>query len=938
MSEKYVVIDTETTGNAPKKGDKIIQIGAAVIEDNQVKQTFSTFVRPFQHIPVFIKQLTGISNEDVKNAPSFSEIAPELLELLENAYFIAHNVPFDLNFINQELIQAGYRPFNGPTIDTVECARFLYPTAPGYQLSQLADWLNITHDRPHQADSDAIVTAYLWLNMKEKLFHLPAPTLKSLISLAVYMDSDIGSLIKHAHTLNKHHTLSEEDGIEIYKGLAIKKLEPLQKKEQTSKENILGEKDFFSTDGMLARSWSDYEPRQGQDQIAKAVKKAFQMREHLLIEAGTGIGKSLSYLVPALFYCKEADRRVVVSTHTVNLQEQLMAKEIPLLRKILPFHFNAVVMKGRNHYLCLRKFKQLLNTAPSTYEEVLGLAQILTWILETNTGDVEEINIAGGSSSSFWEKMMSDETTFSEASSSWFPKNYYNRIREQAKHADLLITNHALLFSDLSKDSGFLPSYKNVIVDEAHHLEDLAAKNLGLEVNYLDLTQIFHKLGLMDKTGYFQRLMVYEQSVHQHFSSSWYQYREDHFTLLKYEVDELFRMLYQFCMKTVQTKQTDVGRISIRYIPSIELSSDWQVIQDSLKRVLVLFEGEANEWLSFYQHLSSHAPSGSLEYGLLYDFKAAVKEAEDVCDQLFALLMEKDENYVYWMEIDKKGAANAAYLYARPVDVSDLLADRFFAKKDSVVLTSAALTVENSFTYVMEKWGLVDFAPSVLQLPSPFEYDKKAKVFIPEDMAAIKDGEKEFIIQTAEFIYQAASVTEGKMLVLFTSFDMLKKTYYQLRQWDEASNFVVIGQGLKSGSRLKLLKAFKQYDNAILLGTNAFWEGIDIPGQDLSCLVIVRLPFSPPNEPVAQARMEKIKSAGGNPFREVSLPQAVLRFKQGFGRLIRHQNDKGVVIVLDKRILQSKYGMHFIQSLPKLPVVHKPVDSVLNDIAAFLGD
>ncbi|MFB4163385.1 ATP-dependent DNA helicase DinG [Alteribacillus sp. JSM 102045] len=936
MSEKFVVIDTETTGNAPKKGDKIIQIGAAVIENDQIKETFSTFVRPFQHIPVFIQQLTGIRDEDVISAPAFFETAPYLLELLEGAYFVAHNVPFDLNFINQELIQAGYEPYSGPAIDTVECARFLYPSAPAYQLSQLADWLNIYHDRPHQADSDAIVTAHLWLKMKEKLFHLPAATLKWLKGLAVHMESDISSIISNAYKVNKRNDTIENNGIEIYKGLAIKKHEPW--KQNSNTEKISGEEEFFSGSGLLAESMTGYEQRIGQQEMASAIREAFHAREHLLIEAGTGIGKSLSYLVPALYYCKTADRRVMVSTHTVNLQEQLMEKEIPLLHKILPFEFNAILFKGRNHYLCLRKFKQLLNTAPSTYEEVLGLAQILIWILETSTGDVEEINIAGGSNSAFWEKVRSDETTFSQASLEWSSKNYYNRAIEKTNQADLIITNHALMFTDLSKEQSILPSYKNIIVDEAHHLEELASKKLGLEVNYFDLTQVFHRLGFMDKNGLFQRLMVYEQSVHHHFASHWYQRREDHFILLKYEVDELFRLLHHFCLEKAPKKQTDVGRISVRYDLSKEVSSNWKVIQDSLKRILILFEEEAEAWLTFYNYLSSCVPSNSLEYGLLHDFKAAAKDAEQVCDQLFSLLLEHDENCVYWMEIDKKGAANAAYLYARPVDVSELLADQFFAEKDSVVLTSAALTVDGSFSYVIKKWGLQDFAPQTLQLPSPYDYKNKAKVFVPDDMAAIKDGEKEFIVQTAEFIYHTASITEGKMLVLFTSFDMLKKTYYQLRMWDEASDFVLIGQGLKSGSRLKLMKAFKQYENAILLGTSSFWEGIDIPGEDLRCLVIVRLPFSPPNEPISQARMEKVRTEGGNPFQEVSLPQAVLRFKQGFGRLIRHKNDKGVVVVLDKRISQSAYGKYFIQSLPSLPVVKKPTDSVLNDIASFLHE
>ncbi|SDH06589.1 ATP-dependent DNA helicase DinG [Alteribacillus persepolensis] len=930
MKNKFVVIDTETTGNAPKKGDKIIQIGAAVIENNKVQQTFSTFVRPYQHIPIFIQQLTGITDEDVQQAPSFKETAPQLLELLQDAYFVAHNVPFDLHFINQELIQAGFSPFHGPAIDTVECARFLYPTAPGYQLSQLAEWLHIDHDRPHQADSDAIVTAYLWLNMKKKLYTLPYETLDELRKLAVHMDSNLSAFIQEAMLTTKKQI---EKDIEHYKGLAIKKHEPIPPKQthfQAQGETTFTEA-FFSADGTLSGRWAGFEYRQGQEKIADAVSDALENRSHLLLEAGTGIGKSLAYLVPVVQFSKQQGRRVVVSTNTTNLQAQLMQNDIPLLKKVLPHEFEAVTLKGKQHYLCLRKFRQLLHTAPATYEEVLGLAQVLVWILETDTGDVEEINIAGGSNSAFWEKVRSDESSLS-----WYAKNYYYRAVENAKHADVIVTNHALLFADVSNGNGLLPSYKHVVVDEAHHLEEVAAKSLGMQVDYFHVTQVFHKLGVAEESGDFQRLRTVEETMCPYFGEGWHQQRKDAFTLLKYEADELFRMLHHYSLKTVNQKETDIGKVSVRYRPQKELSPLWEAVKESLKRVLLLFEEEAQAWHRFVHHLQDYIDTGSLEQGLLHDFHAAVTEAEEMCDVLFHLIAEEDPNYVYWMEVDKKGAANAAYLYARPIDVSEKLADSFFAQKDSVILTSATLTVDDSFSYVMKKWGLLDVAPPALQLSSPFAYEKNARLFVPSDITTVKDNEQDFIQETAAFIYQTASITEGKMLVLFTSFDMLKKTYYQLKQWDEASDFALIAQGLKTGSRLKMMKSFQQYNKAILLGTNAFWEGIDIPGEDLSCLIIVRLPFAPPNEPVLQARTEQVKREGGSPFKELSLPQAVLRFKQGFGRLIRHKRDKGVVVVLDKRMMTSSYGRYFLQSIPALPVAHKPMDDILNDIADFL--
>ncbi|MFZ4452310.1 ATP-dependent DNA helicase DinG [Salibacterium aidingense] len=931
MSRKFVVVDTETTGNAPKKGDKIIQIGLAVIEDGSVTETFSSFIQPHRPIPAFIQQLTGIEQEDVQTAPEFLEIAPLLLEKLENAFFVAHNVRFDLHFINNELEEAGFPAFKGKVIDTVEFSRILYPRAPGYQLSQLAEWLQISHSRPHQADSDAQVTADLLLLLFDKFSQLPAPAWKGLRSLASHLESDILPLTK---SWENNPAWSEKYDIVEYKGIALKRPERPAAGERTKKPEE-GSGRFFSPGGLLSTVWKDFDYREGQEKMAEEVETAMENRRHLLVEAGTGIGKTLAYLVPSLYFSKHTGKRVIVSTHTITLQEQLIQKEIPLLKKAVPFSISVFLLKGKSHYLCLRKFKQMLGTAPASYEEVLGLAQILIWILETETGDVEEINLPGGANSLFWEKVCTDDSYGSRASGQWADYNFYERAKARAETADILITNHALLFTEMKRGDQLLPENKHVVIDEAHHLDDLASKHLGEEVSYFYFNQVLNRIGMLEEIGIFQRLLVFEQSSIGHFSSSWYQKREDYFTLLKYEIDELFRMIHHYCRKHSIPKRTDVGRLSLRYFPAQNADSEWTAVKDSLQRILYIFEEEERAWLSFYHQLSSVVPQGTNEEGLLHDFKSAAEDIEGMCLRLESLLLEEKDNYVYWMEIDKKGAANAAYLYNRPVDVSEQLADQFFARKDSVILTSAALTMKNSFSYVIRRWGLQDFGPKTLQLGSSFSIENRAKLMVPEDIRSIKQKEKDFIWDTAEFIYHAASITEGKMLVLFTSFEMLRQTYDQLKRWDEENIFTFIAQGVKSGSRSKLMKTFKQYEQAVLLGTNAFWEGIDIPGEDLSCLIIVRLPFPPPDEPITQARMEQVKQAGGNPFTEVSLPQAVLRFKQGFGRLLRHKNDRGVVIVLDKRIFQNRYGKDFIDSLPALPVLHKPVDHLLNEIALF---
>ncbi|SFL71577.1 ATP-dependent DNA helicase DinG [Salibacterium qingdaonense] len=936
MTKKYVVIDTETTGNAPKNGDKIIQIGAALIEDGRIEKVWSSFIQPHSSIPLFIQQLTGISSEDVKTAPEFAEIAPMLREWLEDSYFVAHNVPFDLQFINSELQQAGFPPFQGSALDTVELSRILFPSAPGYQLSRLTKWLGITHSRPHQADSDAWVTAALLLQLLNKLGGLPETTRKWLHSLAPHLESDVSSLMREPEL--KQHTVIHSDALWMeYKGIVFKR--PVE--DTTNRGNIEGrdgeEDSFFSPEGALdAADRETFEYREGQAAMADKVGRVLNERRHLLVEAGPGIGKTLAYLVPALYFSKRTRQCVLVSTNTIALQEQLMQKELPLLRQTIPFSFSMILLKGKSHYLSLRRFRQAIGTTTGSYEEILTIAQILVWILETDTGDVEEINIPGGTGNVFWEKVCTDDLDKRGHFPSWEALDYYPRAVKQAEQADIVITNHALLFTDMKNERGLLPSHQHVVIDEAHHLDELASRHLGVEISYFHVNQALNRLGVLEDTGLFQRLFVLEQDKAWAYSMSWFQKRQDYFTLLKYEIDELFRMVHEFCLQQAEPEHTDVGRLSLRYFPEHMHHPSWFGIQEALERALAVFSEEAEELETFSADFASRIHPDSPENGLLQDFSSALEEAASLFDYLHSLFMIEDSNHVYWMEVEKKGAANAAYLYRRPVDVSDLLADQLFAKKDSVIMTSASLTLKGSFSHVITKWGLDDFVPDTMQLFSPFPVHEQAKLLVPQNMPSVK--KRSFIREMAEFIFHTAHITEGKMLVLFTSFDMLRRTYDQLKQWDEDNQFSFIAQGVKSGSRSRLMKMFKQQEQAVLLGTNSFWEGIDLPGEDLSCLIIARLPFPPPDEPMTQARMEAAEKNGLSPFKNVSLPQAVLRFKQGFGRLIRHREDRGIVVVLDERMMTADYGKTFLESIPELPAAHQPVDRLLDDIASFFYD
>ncbi|MFV8828338.1 ATP-dependent DNA helicase DinG [Alkalihalobacterium sp. APHAB7] len=929
---RFVVVDIETTGHSPQQ-DRIIQIGAVLVQDGEIIERFTSFVNPQMNIPPFIESLTGISDEMVALAPTLEQVIPELLHMLEGSYFVAHNVQFDLSFLQAQLDEVGYHPFKGPILDTVELSRLLLPNEESYKLQQLAESFNFQHDRPHQADSDAEVTALLLLKMIHKLEGLPLVTLQKLKEITTRLKSDFNTLLEPiiSKRLTSYNEEVEQD-FDIYRQLAIRKktVEANGEEEVLITQSQLKDfvEDTFTNLSEMKKKFPNYAVRTGQLEMIEAVSDAYESRSHLLVEAGTGTGKSLGYLIPSVFYAKTYGRRVVVSTHTILLQQQLIDSDIPALKSMLPFTFKAALLKGRSHYLCLRKFEQRLqNHLDDNYDTLLSKGQILIWLTETTTGDVEELNLPSGGRS-FWLEIQSEPNSCSGPQCPWFSRCFYQHAKKMAQKADIIITNHALLFTDVAQNHSIIPSYSQAVIDEAHHFEDVASNHLGVSID-------FHQMAFL-----FNRLANSKQAISSVFgkcgqvpAADEKQSLEMKIETCKFEIDELFRMLHSYVIKMKKSSSTEVGRLSYRYCAPNEHGSLWQSILECGLRVYTFLK-ELNRQLEYYvQHLNDNVDDLSWEdRGTIADFQGVTNDFEETKQIIEQLLLEYDPNAVYWIEIEEKGAKNATYLFKKQVQLKETLADEFFAKKDSVILTSATLSVKESFSYFIERLGLEDFGPKSLIIPSPFDYRSQSKLYIPTDTFSINEEPELFVSDIAEKIIKIAHVTKGRMLILFTSFKMLKQTYQIIKERMGEDEFYLIGQGINSGSRTKLIKTFKQSDQAILFGTSSFWEGIDIPGEDLSCLVIIRLPFSPPDDPVLQARSEHMKLEGKNPFMNLALPQAIIRFKQGVGRLIRSEGDRGVIVVMDQRVNSTRYGKMFLLSVEDVPVLKVNTNELLTDL------
>lgn len=971
---RFIVVDFETTGSHPRHGDSIIQIGAVTIDDSIVTESFSTLINPGQAIPPFIQQLTGISDEMVADAPTLEEILPRFLPMLEGRTFVAHNASFDLQFLQEALLSQGYYTFDGYVLDTVELSRFLLPMQGSYRLGELADDLQIEHDRPHQADSDAMATAGLFLHLLDILEQLPLVTIQRLQMLVASFRSDLSELLRYVEmkkwssvegfadeglegggenqpldesATGRRQMPAESDKWDIYRQLALRKRPERLRASLKREERVTTPFDevveqMIAEKAAIAQNLPGYQRREAQESMMRAIFEAMESGSHLLVEAGTGTGKSLAYLLPSILWAKQHGEPVIISTNTIQLQEQLFHKEIPALTQSLPFSFRASTLKGRGNYLCLRKFEQSLDEATegSSQELLMVKGQMVAWLTQTETGDVEELSMPAAGQQ-YWQQVKSDTESCLHRKCPWFSRCYYFQAREKANEADLLIVNHALLVSDLQAEHRILPAHDIVVIDEAHHLEDVATHHMGKQFSTTQLLFLLDRANPSE--GSF--LKRFAEELHDHSSDEG---RDEvratigklqkAFPPLRDKALQLTQLIYQWAADRGE-ETSDTGRDTVRYRIS-SFSGKHERIRKTARRVMEemgVFAGDLDALLR-------RMPAGeqqSFELSSLFtDVSGLVKEWQAVLEMIHFFLLEAQDEYVSWMEIESRTPKKQVFFYAAPLDIASNLEEPLFAERRSVILTSATLTVKDSFSYILERMGL-DQLPEhrvrTLLLPSPFSYEKQGLLLIPSDLPLLgKESEQHYLEAVIQGCVDTVRAANGRTMILFTSYSMLRQVYQGMKEQLGEEGYTLLGHGIDSNNRTKLVRLFQREAKTVLLGTSSFWEGVDIPGEALSCLVIVRLPFTPPNHPVYQARAERLKERGQNAFMSLALPQAVIQFKQGVGRLIRHHEDRGAVIVLDARIVESRYGRSFLKSLPPFDVRTGPWTSLREEIRPYL--
>ena len=927
-----VSLDIETTG-LDESRESIIEIAAVKFNGRRVEAEFSTLVNPGKHIPDFISGLTGIDDAMVREAPRLRDIAPDLTAFVGDAPILGHNVKFDIGFLRK----AGLFQFQ-QTLDTYELASVLMPAASRYNLGSLGQQLNIPLPATHRALDDARVTQACYVRLLDLAAELPLETLQEIVELGNFVDWDAGWVFEQAlqavarEGIKPKRTQRASPRQPKPDTTTRKDSPPIQRSEEPTPLDPEEAASILDYGGPFSQYFEAYEHRGEQVEMLKAVTKSLSNGSHLMVEAGTGVGKSFAYLVPAAMFAVQNNMRVVVSTNTINLQDQLIKKDIPDLQAALSLDVRAAVMKGRANYLCPRRLEFMRTHGPSNANEMRVLAKIIVWKLDNHSGDRNEINLTGPIEREVWGRLSAEDDNCNTETclgrmGGTCP---FHRARQAAQSAHLLIVNHALLLSDVSTGSKVLPEYDYLIVDEAHHVESAVTSALSFRMTQNDLERMLKELG-GSSAGLLGRLLTETLNTLRPSDFGLLQQKAKRATDQAFRLEQLsnefFNVLGQFIALQREGQLQNNYSWQMRIVPATRTLPGWDEVE--------IMWGQTSETMSLllksldeiYKTLGEIYSEGhdNVEdvMGSLSTLVRRMTEAEAASSGL----MHKPSNeLIYWVEVNPRGERLS--LNAAPLRAGPLVEKHLWHEKACVVMASATMTTRGDFRYVRSTLSADEV--ETLALGSPFDYESSTLLYVANDIPEPNAYGYQQALDKA--ILSTAKTIGGRMLVLFTSYAALKKTAQAITGPLAREDIFVFEQG-EGASPNALLESFKSSDRAVLLGTRSFWEGVDVPGDSLSMVVITKLPFGVPSDPIIAARSELYEDS----FNEYYLPESILKFRQGFGRLIRTASDHGIVAVMDRRVLTKQYGKMFLESLPQCTSRQGPASGLAKMAGEWLG-
>jgi DNA polymerase-3 subunit epsilon/ATP-dependent DNA helicase DinG len=958
MPRTFVSLDLETTGLNPDK-DAIIEIGAMKFRDGEIVEEFTTLVNPGRPIPPEITMLTGITDRDVLGAPPFEHIEASLLRFVGQAPVVGHNVSFDLGFLRPHGLLNG-----NVGLDTWELATILLPAQPGYSLGALAERFDLGLTNAHRAANDARATGWLFERLNDEARRLPRAVLMEIARLAygsdwplaevfgaALMAAGVGRVPRDELPLDR----LAPDSVLFAPWRAAEPLTPREQPEPVDAEDLSA---MLRPGGAFSAAFPGYEFRPPQVDMLEAVAAAFNQGHHLMVEAGTGTGKSVAYLLPAIAFAAQNNTRIVVSTNTINLQDQLFKKDLPDLQHVLgkadltglrkPVRsaepFRAALLKGRSNYLCPRRLSALKARPNPSHDELRGIARILVWLPRTQTGDQGELSLPLPSDRFVWSQVSAENEgcSLDRCQREMGGRCFFYRARKQAEAAHVIVVNHALLMADAATENRVLPEYHHLVIDEAHHLEDAVTDQLSFKADGFTLAQLFNALypqggragtgaarsgasgrGKPTSTtagaasgrppGLLAELLTAVRAT-----TNDVQFHPIRDAIIRLQGDaeavhsrlEMFwEVLDDVVRELVPKVDNSDYDLRLRITAATRSQPIWVEIEVAWDNLGVLWGTLLRHIEALDEGLRSLQSADEGLNSLIEQLGASALSLVELQVQMEQWVMKPDPNNVYWVEVatpERQG--RRITLRAAPVHVGKLVQQNVLFKNDTVIMTSATLRTAGSFDYVRDRLCAGD--ADTATVGSPFDYQESTLLYLPSDLPEPNaPGYQTAVEQT---LIGLAKALGGRTLGLFTSYQQLRRTAQAIGPALTEAGITVLSQGSGS-SRHQILETFKAGNKTVLLGTRSFWEGVDVVGAALSALVLVRLPFAVPSDPVVAARSETFD----DPFYNYQVPDAILRFRQGFGRLIRSKTDRGVVVVLDKRLTSKGYGRLFLESLPE---------------------
>jgi predicted DnaQ family exonuclease/DinG family helicase len=928
--DNFVVFDLETTGT-DCYFDKIIEIAAVRYKDGEICSKFVHLIDPEIDISENISIITGITNKDVKGKPKIEEVLPDFIEFVQDYPLVAHNISFDIGFINEsikradEILILGSKSF----YDTLLLSQIFFPVeVSNHKLSTLTEFFGSGSENLHRAYNDCEAAGHLFLKIIERAMNSTDSVIKKLVEVSgksnlIFVKDFFYNLGNYFLKTSFSRKMKMKEKPFSFSNILYQDSLPEENDlSDMSRKDIIDK--IFSTDGAISRIINNFEYREEQHIMAAKCAEVLNNDQILVCEAGTGVGKSYAYLAPAIIFSLLNNERIIVSTNTKNLQEQIFFKDLPVLHDLFKSYFKAVLLKGRNNYLCRNRYERILerpedHLSGDDFEKFLP---IIYWAEKTQTGDIEENNgFKIGYSKFLWYKLVSDKGFCSGKKCPKYNECYLQNVRKSAFKSNLVIINHSLLFSDMASENAVLGAYQYLVIDEAHNVENSATKYLGFEYNYFQIKNLSQRINYNNKHGIYIRI---ERGA-------------DFFKTDRSTISGLNEQLWEKCRNTVdQTKkifdmatemiltrsgtESRFTNIKNRYSDISEVFSFekenttlkylHEELIGILKRLEVIFNMEAEKNHDFDE--------------LLSEIKSIAEQAEEISDSYEFFLNSNRENYVFWYELAGSENKENLSFYAAPLEVASILRKDLYENMKSIIFTSATMTIESRFKYMSRKLGLDEYSDERMQfllLGTPFNLKEQLKIIAPAFIASPKSASVYESDLSALLNYLCEEHDNGT-LVLFTSYSQMNSIYSSIKTGFIKKDRLIAVQN-KDTSRTNLIKQFKAVRNSFLLGTDSFWEGIDVPGEALHTLIITKLPFAVPTEPVIQARTEELEKNGEDSFMGYSVPETILKFRQGTGRLIRHREDSGIIMILDSRVVNTRWGRAFLNSLPVEPLIPK---------------